>query len=318
MTKVSPYEGGALAALSLALRAGKGVNISGGTGGGGDMLKATYDPGNIEGDAFDYNNLINTPTLFSGDYGDLSNTPDLSIYAEISNLGSAAFSNDYNDLDNKPTIIAPHTILGLVEYTSAGTFNYTPTTGTKRIIVLACGAGGGSGGVGNSAGTGGSGSGSAGETRLGVFDISSVTPPISITVGSPGSAGGSGNFAGGNGGDTSVGGLLSCGGGKGGGGSTGANFGSNGGPPTAGSGGITLPTLMIITGSGNPNNTLGRFGGSSALCLSIWRPFTPSNGASGGTSIGIGGTPAYDTGTTSRSGGSGGVGYVRITEYGEF
>ena len=29
--------------------------------GGGDMVKATYDPTNVNGDAFDYDNFINTP-----------------------------------------------------------------------------------------------------------------------------------------------------------------------------------------------------------------------------------------------------------------
>ena len=64
-----------------------------------DMLKATYDPNNVEADAFDYNNFINTPNLAavatSGDYSDLSNTPT---------LASVATSGSYNDLSNKPTI----------------------------------------------------------------------------------------------------------------------------------------------------------------------------------------------------------------------
>jgi hypothetical protein len=40
------------------------------------MLKATYDPNNVEANAFDYNNFINTPNLAavatSGAYSDLS------------------------------------------------------------------------------------------------------------------------------------------------------------------------------------------------------------------------------------------------------
>ena len=64
-----------------------------------DMLKATYDPNNVEADAFDYNNFINTPSLAavatSGAYSDLSWTPT---------LASVATSWSYNDLSNKPTI----------------------------------------------------------------------------------------------------------------------------------------------------------------------------------------------------------------------
>ncbi len=41
---------------------------------------------------------------FSGDYNDLSNKPDLSIYAQSSDLSAVATSGDYNDLINKPTV----------------------------------------------------------------------------------------------------------------------------------------------------------------------------------------------------------------------
>ena len=40
------------------------------------------------------------PLLFSGDYNDLVNAPDLTVYQ----LASTAFSGDYNDLINTPTI----------------------------------------------------------------------------------------------------------------------------------------------------------------------------------------------------------------------
>lgn len=43
-------------------------------------------------------------TAFSGDYDDLSNKPDLSVYAESANLATVATSGDYDDLSNKPTI----------------------------------------------------------------------------------------------------------------------------------------------------------------------------------------------------------------------
>ena len=64
-----------------------------------DMLKSTYDPNNVEANAFDYNNFINTPSLAavatSGLYSDLSWTPT---------LATVATSWSYNDLSNKPTI----------------------------------------------------------------------------------------------------------------------------------------------------------------------------------------------------------------------
>ena len=52
----------------------------------------------------DYDDLTNKPTLFSGNYNDLSNKPDLSVYAETSDLATVATTGDYDDLTNKPTI----------------------------------------------------------------------------------------------------------------------------------------------------------------------------------------------------------------------
>lgn len=43
---------------------------------------------------------------FSGDYDDLTDKPDLSIYAESADLATVATSGDYDDLTNKPTIPA--------------------------------------------------------------------------------------------------------------------------------------------------------------------------------------------------------------------
>ena len=41
---------------------------------------------------------------FSGSYNDLTDTPDLSIYAQSSNLSTVATTGSYNDLTDKPTI----------------------------------------------------------------------------------------------------------------------------------------------------------------------------------------------------------------------
>ena len=43
-------------------------------------------------------------TAFSGDYDDLTNKPDLSVYAESADLATVATSGSYNDLSDKPTI----------------------------------------------------------------------------------------------------------------------------------------------------------------------------------------------------------------------
>ena len=48
--------------------------------------------------------------LFSGNYNDLTNKPDLSIYAQSANLATVATSGSYNDLSNKPVIPTPTVI----------------------------------------------------------------------------------------------------------------------------------------------------------------------------------------------------------------
>ena len=56
--------------------------------------------------ATDVGALPDDTVLFSGSYNDLSNKPDLSIYAQSANLAAVATSGSYNDLSNKPTIPA--------------------------------------------------------------------------------------------------------------------------------------------------------------------------------------------------------------------
>lgn len=51
-----------------------------------------------------YDDLIDKPTLFSGDYDDLTNKPDLSIYAESADLATVATTGDYDDLIDTPDL----------------------------------------------------------------------------------------------------------------------------------------------------------------------------------------------------------------------
>ena len=50
--------------------------------------------------------ILNKPTLFSGNYNDLTNKPDLSVYALANSLAAVATSGDYDDLTNKPTLFS--------------------------------------------------------------------------------------------------------------------------------------------------------------------------------------------------------------------
>jgi len=74
----------------------KPASISTGTG---DMLKSEYDPNNVDDDAFDYNNFINTPDLSNVAYVNVNNT-----FTDVQNLlidkstgyTSLMIKNDHN------------------------------------------------------------------------------------------------------------------------------------------------------------------------------------------------------------------------------
>lgn len=104
----------------------------------------TNDSGYITG--VTWNDVTGKPTFAtvatSGDYDDLIDKPDLSIYAQSANLATVATTGDYDDLTNKPTI--PDAVSG----TNDGTNWTTITIGSDTYNIP---AGGGSS---YSAGTG--------------------------------------------------------------------------------------------------------------------------------------------------------------------
>jgi len=190
-------------------------------------------------------------------------------------------------------------------YTTSAT--WTKTAGAKKAWILghaAGGAGGGTSGTGGSAaGTGGG----AGEFRVGLFDISGVA---SATVGI--GAGGSGgtNIDGGNGGDTTVGALMTCKGGNGGGRNLviNANFSLGG---TGGSGGWGFPGC----GGGGAQGGTGGVGGSGAIGGGgRGGDSTQGNQDGGAGRRGGGGGGADGFIGSAAAGGKGGDGWVIIVE----
>ena len=83
-----------------------------------------------------YNDLLNKPALFSGDYDDLTNKPVLgsmasesaSDYTPTANLADVATTGDYDDLINKPTIPS-----AVTESTVSG-WGFTKNTGTVTSV----------------------------------------------------------------------------------------------------------------------------------------------------------------------------------------
>lgn len=79
----------------------------------------------------DTDTIATKSELFSGDYDDLTNKPDLSVYQ----LAADAFSGDYDDLTNKPdlSIYAESADLSTVATTGA----YSDLTGTPTLATVA-------------------------------------------------------------------------------------------------------------------------------------------------------------------------------------
>ncbi|BEO24286.1 hypothetical protein SMQC20_28700 [Serratia marcescens] len=192
-------------------------------------------------------------------------------------------------------------LLNVQKFTESGT--YTPTPGTRYVIVEAVGGGGGGGGCsstnGNTAAI--SGGGASGSYIRAEIDITKVGGSIGVSIGAGGSGGVAGK-SGGAGGDTRFGVLATATGGLGGTSSTSASstaFVAVGGAPGS------TPT------GGNLISSQGSRGGSGIF-------FNSSTGAVGGdgasSPLGGGGVGSGSSGTTGTNGsgfGAGGGGNAR-------
>ncbi|PLD20655.1 hypothetical protein B6J54_15395 [Klebsiella quasipneumoniae] len=192
-------------------------------------------------------------------------------------------------------------MLNTVVFTDSGT--YTPTEGTRYVIVEAVGGGGGGGGCSSTTSDNAavSGGGASGSYIKAEFDIASIGDTLEITIGA-GGVGGIGRQAGGAGGDTKLGALATATGGKGGTSSTSpasSAFIAVGGAPGS------------IPVGGNLISSLGSRGGAGLF-------FNSSTGAVGGDGApsqyggsGIGSGSSGTTGTNGSGYGSGGGGNAR-------
>ncbi|HFK5702773.1 TPA: phage tail protein [Enterobacter roggenkampii] len=212
-------------------------------------------------------------------------------------------------------------------FTSSGT--YTPSAGTKKIKVYATGGGGGGGGSAATDSTTRScgGGGGAGSTVISVYNISDITTPVSITIGSAGAAGvggGASGGIGGAGGATTFGALLTAAGGFGGGGGgqatdSGSFVTPNGGGNSASSGGniVTLkgsaglPGITCNTGNVSGAGGTSFFSGGGNPVSSV----TSTNGENGTSGSGGSGGMSMKSSSVGKAGGSGGAGIVIIEEY---
>lgn len=207
-------------------------------------------------------------------------------------------------------------LLNVVTLTSSGT--YTPSPGTKSIIVEVQGGGGGGGGAGATSATAVSigGGGSAGAYAK--SQISPLASSYTFTIGS-GGVGGAGNNGGGRGGDTTFG-AITAGGGYGGGSSNNAPplINNSMGIPSASGGNI-----LNMNGAGpviafaiNISAAISGGGGNSVLGTGGGAHGTAGAGASAtGYGAGGGGANAYASNSTVYSGANGTAGVIIVWEY---
>lgn len=281
-------------------------NTGGGSGSGsGDMLASVYDPTGKEEDIFSYADQAETDAKSYTD-------------SEISGLASV--------------FAALGVVKGFQQFTSSGT--YTPTEGTKSVLAIGCAGGGGGGNIGTSSPGNNvrhGGPGGAGELRAIVFEVTEES--YTVTIGSGGAGGSIQATAspGGDGGNTVINDgtndIFVCIGGGGGAGSAGISNGNSGTNGSGGSGGISLDGLIISaqipsdeTQGWGAYNTL--FGGAfikAVVVSSSSGPMQLTNDFGTATrGKGSGGGAAWHSfnSTTSKSGATGGNGYLWILEFG--
>lgn len=206
-------------------------------------------------------------------------------------------------------------------FTSTGT--YTATTGMLYCQIIILGGGGAGGGA---AATGGAttslgGGGGAGEYAVGVFSAATIGASQAVTIGAAGAA--NSGVAGGNGGNTSVGALISANGGTGGGtaaaasiasqrggaGGTGGSGGSYRSPGFGGGSGLSVQPSSFNYGAYGADSQLGS-GGIDYLNIGTKQDGDPGIGYGSG-----GGGAITWTSQTAAIGGAGVPGVVIVNEY---
>ncbi len=256
-----------------------------------------------------------------------SNSTSYRLIGHISSTSAVAYSIRFDNF-----IVGPNAklyggdieTLTIQRFNSTGSATYTPTPGTRRIVVEMCGAGGGGAGSGTANGTAG---GTGGNTTFGTSLLTAnggtgvagnqgfvAGTGGSVTVSSPAVDMGSAAGGYGNAGSLSTSGATY--------GIAGGNGGANtfGGSGRGGSGGVAGSDGIVNTGAGGGGGSgaaISGFGSGSgggaggSIRASIPGPLA----ASYAISVGTGGT-AGAAGTSGFAGGAGGHGKVVVYEYG--
>lgn len=212
------------------------------------------------------------------------------------------------------------TLLAVLVFTS-GT-SYTPTAGTKAILVTMIGGGGGGGGVTGAANSIGAGGGGGSGSMLTKYITGVGAGPFTYAIGAAGTAGANTGGTGGNGGSTtltvnSV--TYTAPGGSGG---VGQTAGTTAAMILGGNGG-TVSTNGDLNGTGSSgergfriSGTVGSSGnGASTIHGGGGNARTTAGAGNAGTGFGAGGGGGLSTAATARTGGAGSAGVIIIYEY---
>ena len=228
-------------------------------------------------------------------------------------LDNGNFSDIVLKLKSAISTASTGRLLNVRTFTSSGT--YTPTAGTKFVVVEVQGGGGGSGGVPATGASSIAASGAGGAGAYAKAYITSGFSGVSVTVGAAGAAGTSGGGDGGTGGTSSFGSLVSCPGGTGGGstGSVAVSFPTSrgGSTETAAPTGGNIISSKGKGGAGSTviNDTVGNLGTGAAS------PFSAGGtGGDGENGSGAGGW-INNVSQPARAGYAGGKGLVVVWEY---
>ncbi|EIY9668085.1 hypothetical protein MOX43_002082 [Escherichia coli] len=228
-------------------------------------------------------------------------------------LDNGNFSDIVLKLKSAISTASTGRLLNVRTFTSSGT--YTPTAGTKFVVVEVQGGGGGSGGVPATGASSVAASGAGGAGAYAKAYITSGFSGVSVTVGAAGAAGTSGGGDGGTGGTSSFGSLVSCPGGTGGvsTGSVAVSFPTSrgGSTETAAPTGGNIISSKGKGGAGSTvvNGTVGNLGTGAAS------PFSAGGtGGDGENGSGAGGW-INSVSQPARAGYAGGKGLVVVWEY---
>lgn len=196
-------------------------------------------------------------------------------------------------------------LINIQTFTTSGT--YTPTAGTKKIIVevVGGGGGGGAGNIDNSFGGGGAGGGYARK----MINVSALTVPETVTIGAGGGAGAEGG--GSSGGATSFGSHVSANGGSAGASASGTGY-STGGAGVNGD-------INISGGTGDYAGSVSAHTSGRGGCAAFYSNISPGSilgsGGVAGNGYGAGGGGGGRSTGTTRAGADGTAGLCIIWEY---